>query len=419
MDNLFDTQLPVLTAESRPAFKRLLKQLKKNEFLLNRFLVLIESRGWTPHPEDWSPNAQFTLIPDSLVFELVGNNNNVQLTEQNGLEHDQWQALMPSIRLRLLQYIRKRNPAYARALIEQFVLGEKPDNRAALYKVLHQGLNHDDLPLLHHAMKDKSAKVRAVIALMLLRLGEYPDADYSQDLMEVSQWLVKKHKGLFKRRLQIYAPMLNSAHIRNLSNILASVPLCMLAQKMSLSMEQFLGAWSFMDNRIQGTSNPNRVLVNNAVTALNNKNLALLLDNLVTSMIEDNLDLRIELETLATRLSLQQQQALISQLLRSAPAGLMVDQLWNVSPLPWDWLSATDLKASPTYTRFISQMSEVLGDNREKIINQMHLPRLELLGLILNQECAKLTMDNLIQAGLSETDTALDTLKFNIELAHS
>ncbi|MCL1038054.1 DUF5691 domain-containing protein [Shewanella submarina] len=420
MKQLPDPELPVLTQALRPTFRVLVKELKQNEYLFNRLLQLLETRGWMPHPQDWMPQGQFTRVPDSLIPWLAwsaderasGCSDARQL-----LTPDNWPSYKPAVRLRLLEYVRKQDPAYAWELLEQCAAQESSDKRIALYKTLEHGLSENDLPFLHKAMGDRSPKVKQLIQAMLSRLGHAVGNADEDTLTELSQWLIPKTKGLFKKQLHLIAPALkNSAKMRNLTDALQTIPLEQLAGAMSLTIEQLLSGWSFADNMGQGVARPNRVLVENVVSSQNDALLVILLENLVTTTAEIDLDLRHQLQTLATRLTNSQQQSLIMRLLKAAPGDLQVDHLWAISPLPWEWLTARELKGTKAYKNFISGMGKILVDDRNKVVNQMNISRLELLGLILSAECAEMTMQDLQKTGVSPMDPALDTLKFNISL---
>jgi hypothetical protein len=114
-----------------------------------------------------------------------------------------WEEGTLSQRVAHLQFVRNKDPATARDLL-QAQLGELPaKERIELVGVLAQGLTQEDEGLLAPLLKDRSRDARVVAARLLARL---PESAHAKRLIGWMTPLLTEKRGLLKRSWLLEAP---------------------------------------------------------------------------------------------------------------------------------------------------------------------------------------------------------------------
>jgi hypothetical protein len=96
-------------------------------------------------------------------------------------EREVWELGAIGRRVGLLAVLRRRDPAAARALVEDAWANETPEDRAALLGALEVGLSTADEELLESALDDRRKEVRIAAVELLAHL---PDSGYARRMIE-------------------------------------------------------------------------------------------------------------------------------------------------------------------------------------------------------------------------------------------
>ena len=143
---------------------------------------------WCRAAEKAGLTAPFELIPDLLsklpsiesqdvIQRVIGNRGHwlamqnpewaAHLTNDQGDPEEIWQTGSRKERLKLLQTLRRRDPARARELLPTTWSEETADDRVSLLSAFGDNLEAADEPLLESLLDDRSARVRALAAGLL------------------------------------------------------------------------------------------------------------------------------------------------------------------------------------------------------------------------------------------------------------
>jgi hypothetical protein len=237
--------LPTVPESARALIRRLLAAPVRNELL--RFVAL---RGWTLHPGDWMPEADDDGAPDVYApwrdwVESAASTVKGQRETADEITLENWDDWWPAARKVALTELRRRDPAAARALIENKLGGENADVRLRLLGLLETGLSEADVPFLESlATTDRAPKVKALAAAFLARLNH--GASGSDDLAELKGFFAVKVKGLLRRsRVIEFENAKTPAQRHRRAALFETVDLAGFAAALGLTGPELLAAWSW------------------------------------------------------------------------------------------------------------------------------------------------------------------------------
>lgn len=241
--------LPPMPELARTRFRQFLTIRKPAAAEIGTVLRLAEARGWCVHPADWMPAASDTQAPALYApwIDWLG-----ATAERDGageaLTEETWDLFMPAERRTALAALRRSDPRTLRALLTAKAAGIPADERLRLFALLEDGLEEADIPLLESLDTDRSAKVRALAARLLARIGAA--APGSADVGELAAMLEMTRlklfgsaKGLGPRKLK------TDAQKTRRGELMRQVPLHALAAAFGLSPEETVCGWRIEADR--------------------------------------------------------------------------------------------------------------------------------------------------------------------------
>lgn len=163
---------PALPDELRTPLRELIfrAKLHRQSGPLIALRWLLERHRVRPHPFD------ATLVEGVRALKPL-------VEGAHAVGEGQWLEGSPAERVAWLRAKRAENPAEAREALASVFSGEKPETRGRLLAALEIGLSPDDGPFLEKVSKDRSAKVKAEVRRLALRVSG-PAQDAALDALE-------------------------------------------------------------------------------------------------------------------------------------------------------------------------------------------------------------------------------------------
>lgn len=409
---VYHAPLPVLTKPVLPSvFHHLTKQIlaDADERLLLEVLSLISTRGYVVPPTVWQPNKNLrTSFPDTertLPDEYLpwcawaeGNKS----SEDKVLSADTWEDFYPAQRLGILSRLRKDKPDTALGLICQFAPTESAEKRLALVQVLAVGLNENDKEFLQSLNKDRSAKVKEFVKVLLARLGEYDGDDGVAD--ELFEELEIDEDGI------VFKPTKNNKKHQNRAEQLAMVNMVLLARKFGLTVGEFVLGWDFKgnDDAKRGYYPYNEIMLTNAVGYMNDDELIAIAEPLIKMIVRSNDDFNLW-HIIRPRLPMSLRKELAW---RQFVKGREFLVLARISPTCLD-VNAKTLLASSSWKNLAERIRGFFEKNDGHFLTGYLANQVMGLGLVIDQDTAKACLDALAELGVTKTDPALGVLTLN------
>ncbi|MEM1346308.1 MAG: DUF5691 domain-containing protein, partial [Pseudomonadota bacterium] len=320
------------------------------------------------------------------------------------LSADTWDDFAPTARRACLQEMRERDPDAARALIEAKAGESAADARLRLIEILEDGLCQTDAPYLKSLSGDRSAKVRALAARLLGRLGlaEERAEDTEALAKTVAEFFSVRRAGLLSRQHKITAhPAKTAAQRLRRSRLLQNTTVAGLCGALGLDALALAKGWPLETEAGMLTEFTSVVIATGSDEAA---------------------------EALFQRLPRREatlRRRLLDRLPPARRAALLAEVLATDEP-PF---SESVACVSPPGTLALSAFSRAHGlrvfidaapmdeTGRTKLLNfGAFAEGAHALALMLDQEGARTLFERLTEAGLSRFDPSLAFLAFNAAL---
>ncbi|MHA7773782.1 DUF5691 domain-containing protein [Roseibium sp. M-1] len=395
-------ELPMLPERHRPAFRRFFKLSKISTDEAALLLQFLACRGYTVHPADYMPPRFDDLPPCYSPWEGWGEPE-VQAVKEDLGEHS-WDDYLPRERLYALQELRERDGTAARDLIAAKVVSMPAEQRCKVIAVLETGLHQDDTAFLETLRQnDRSAKVQALAAALLARLGAV--LDEAETAKELADFLEVGKKGLINRKTIVNTQKLKTgAQKTRRTELFGIVSMPGLAEAVGLTAEALVSGWQLGSLREDAefcslvartgalplvSALTNRVL---SETSVSTEILLPLLDRLEGKDKWERLPALLEKEPLA-----------LQTLMRCADG--------NLGRLGLPTL------ASSKFVRSLLESTKAQAADTAKPHQAAQLQtQLFHLGLLADQDAAQNLIQSFIEAEMSRSDPALLMLQFNAAL---
>jgi Family of unknown function (DUF5691) len=399
--------LALLPDPLRLRFRRLVRTVPAPT--LGALLHMLAARGWMAHPFDWRPQPDHDELPE-VYAPLRAWEAAQRAPRRSAGDHDDWDALLPSERRRLLQRLRAEDPAAARERLATGLAGLSAEHRLPLVETLAIGLGADDLPLLESLASDRSEKVRQAVARLRARLG-LRVALAPEEEAEVRAWFDVGRTGLIQRRTKVTLTPLKTRpqHAARCAR-LAQLGWSDLCALLGLDADALADAWTLADD------DDHAVFVCAAQTAPDGTALALLRRVLSGALaLPMTAEVQSAIEAIVTRLSDAARADLMREQLDGAGVFDGYAALLALMPGPLSDI-ATDLRRlqrSPRWRGYDQARERHLADGGGA--NTRFAQDTAALSALLSHAAAQALLRALVDAGIPPGDPALDALHLNVE----
>ena len=389
--------LPTVPNASRPLVRRCLEQAREPS-ARGDLLRLLERRGWSAHPGDWMPGSGDADAPALYApwrdwvaaVEVAGSG-------PAALSADNWEDWGPAARRVAFDELRRRDPAAARDLLAAKLAGLLAAERVRLVELLGVDLSEADAPLLESLASDRAARVKALAAQFLARLGR---GGVAADAAELAEFFEVATRGLFRRtRVLAPQPLKTHAQVSRRTALLASVDLASFAGALGLAPAELAALWPW-----GATGSPDVPFADMIERSGPDDAVAAALEGALAAV-----PLPVDaLASLAPRLSGAGVARVAERLLDAAPNGLAL---------------AVDLtRARLDFDRVLgSAAAELLfaALARPEVERDEYEQELRALGLLASRTAARGALDLAARTDLAAADPRLATLRLNAALGAS
>lgn len=286
--------LPLLAEHSRTHNALALNIIKEDNRFATRLtasvLQLLARRGYAIAPRDYFTYvAHDSHVAAELPLYLPWQHywqQHVQKGEvlDYAIDADNWVDYTPAPRLLALEMMRNRDPNACRELIAECIGQEPAEVRINILSVLQEKLSAEDAPFLRSLLKDRSQKLVNRAKQLLMQLGEFEcayndDGENSEISNEINPDLELLIKGFEVSEVETITgkkakpnthPLFTSCaehlpatrkQVRLINYreqkkrqkrraLLERFSLPVLAEALSLSLEQLIDGWAFNAHRV-------------------------------------------------------------------------------------------------------------------------------------------------------------------------
>lgn len=407
--------LPSLPTRCRPAFRALLRDISVLPWASELLLQQLIAHGFTPHPQDWLPKPNDTVLPSTFLPWLCFVNGH----ECFELTNTSWSNLPHVLRIALLRHQRVHSPNAAALVLRNHLEHDNAERRLAYLALLQIGLSADDTHLLRQGLGDRSEKVRLLCRQLLWQLDiDNEDIESAPDeIADLTQWLRQERCGLLLTSKKIVAPIANnSVKTKQQLHALEQVGLPLIAKAFGITVEGFLQQWSFAENYGTAGYCPNLALLTNAARWLPSSAVMPLLLRLISQHIRTLSIQQLGLAPLFARLCSAQQLEAMQQLLQHMEPDYDLPQLISLAPLPWSFLTADTWQHQPLQRQLTSLLQQWQDTDQQAQIAPTLERFLRWLGLLVPNTTAQLIVQQALAAGIAPPSTMLETLNFQLSL---
>lgn len=176
MPRLPKLTLPTPPAQARQQIRNLVRVIKWSDSQMASVVKLLAARGYVLHPVDYMPR-NLQSLPDVYAPWVAWKQSDGKETSAasenqfEALDADNWDHWLPAERRAAFERLRREDPQQARDLMTEKGSSLAADQRLKLLEVFSETLSGDDQTMLEGFVKDRSAKVRKLVAQYLGRIG--------------------------------------------------------------------------------------------------------------------------------------------------------------------------------------------------------------------------------------------------------
>lgn len=392
--------LPPLPNDMRSRFRRLLSLLKLPRSQCEHLLWFMASRGFSVHPLDYMPENFEDLPTCYLAWENWEERGGEAVSD---LSEDTWDSFLPMERVHALKDMRGRDPAAARALLENKASELNAEHRLKALSVLNVHLGPDDISYLEDLrVNDRSQKVKAFAESLLVRLGK--SFDEEENAHELAEFHEATKSGLIMRKSVVRPKKLKTTAQENRrSDLFELVSLGGLAKALGIAADALVAQWQFAEPRNDAD------FCQMVARTGSDQNVLVLVDRVLSeigklhflSALRDRLSEDDRLQRLPAVLKLDDEDLEKTLAFASGHLGTLSESLVK---------QGTAIKETKSRIKAIAKDENARGHEgalRENLFT---------LGLLVDAPTARLLNDTFIEAGLNRADAALLMLQFNATL---
>ena len=392
--------LPTPPPQARQQIRHLVRVIKLAESQIALVIQLLAARGYVVHPTDHMPKS-FHQLPDVYApwaswqrAEDVSDDSG----EYDTINADNWDGWMPAERLVALSLLRRNQPEDARELVANKVPSLPAEQRLRIIETLGERLSTEDQSLLEEFTKDRSAKVRQVVAQYLARIGAVEDE--ASEVTEYADFFSVTKKRL-RGGYKITANRLKTkAQRKRRGELAAKLSLHSFVQGLKLVSEvELLSGWQHVDEEASDE------LVR-MVAATGSEQAASTLASRITSLNGISAE---AFQLLFDRLGKESRRELLPRVLENDDASFAAAVVCAQGL--WGEIQFEQLKS----LRAFKELEKLAGEDHSKKTMRQETLRQGLfsLGLLADQAAATELLKRFTDTNLFASDPMLGLLKLN------